>query len=110
MDKQVLAEDALELSRQRLKGAARADVLAVGLELDAAEAELEGTREHQQLGLDVGVGAPLAARVPSHADLDAAILGIDGVKAGATDGHTVAAANGGGGGAWVAPGALSGTG
>ena len=75
MDEHVLAEDSLELGRQRLERAPGLDVPRVGLELDAhAAAALERVLEQQQLRLRVGAAVPGLAREPCVADLDATVL------------------------------------
>jgi hypothetical protein len=89
----VLAHYALELRRQCFQSAPRARIVGIGLELDAAETEFEGTFQHQQLGLDIDAAAPLAAREPG-ADLDPTVFGVERVEARAADCAAVEAADG----------------
>jgi hypothetical protein len=74
----VLAQDALELGRQRRHRRPRALVASVGLELDPDALEpLESVLHQQQFGLDVDAAAPDRGIEPGPADLDHPIGGAD---------------------------------
>src|SRR5262249_55471352 len=82
----VLAEDALELRRERGQRSPRALVPRIRLELDPHTAEaLEGMLQHEQLRLDVGAGAPGGAREPGPANLETGVLAAEGEVAATAD-------------------------